>query len=141
MPQDLEKAIEILETTSCTCVACKGDTVYHSNQRGVQPLLGWLDSCTDMMGFSCADKVVGKGAAMLYCLLGVRRVYGRIMSVAAVKVFRANGIEASWGTLAESIMNRRKTGPCPIEAACMPYDEPEDALPVIRKTLEMLRTQ
>ncbi len=138
MPQDLAKAIEVLQSTGATCAVCKDDTVYTSHQRGVKPLLAWLDGCTDMMGFSCADRVVGKGAAMLYCLLGVRRVYGRIMSVPAVKVLRAAGIEASWGTLAESILNRAKNGPCPIENACLPYDEPEEALPVIRRTLENL---
>ncbi len=139
MPQDLIKAKEILESTDATCVVCKDAAVYTSTQRGVRPLLTWLDDGTDMMGFSCADRVVGKGAAMLYCLLGVRRVYGRIMSVAAVKVFRANGIEYSWGTLAESILNRAKNGPCPIERACLPYTEPEDALPVIRQVLEQLQ--
>ncbi len=136
--EDLERAIQIMEQTGCTCVVCKGDSTYRSIDRGVLPLLAWLDSYTDMMGYSAADKVVGKGAALLYCLLGVRRVYGRVMSVAAVKVFRANGIEASWGTLAESILNRRKNGPCPIETACLPYDEPEEALPVIRQTLRSL---
>ncbi len=139
MAEDLELAREILEKESCTCVICKGSTVYKSQMRGVRPLLTWLDSCTDMMGYSAADRVVGKGAAMLYCLLGVRRVYGRVMSVAAVKVFRANGIEASWGTLAESIRNRTKNGPCPIEQACLPYEEPEDGLAAIRRTLEQLR--
>ncbi len=139
MPQDLEKAIDLLNTTGATCVACKGDTVYSSTQRGVRPLLSWLDGCTDMMGFSCADRVVGKGAAMLYSLLGVRRVYGKVMSVAAVKALRNAGIEASWGILAESIRNRTKNGPCPIENACLPYDEPEEALPVIRRVLEDLQ--
>ncbi len=139
MSQDLEKAKEILESENCTCVACKGDTVYSSHQRGVRPLLSWLDGETDMTGCSCADPVVGKGAAMLYSLRGGRRVYGRIMSVAAVKALRAAGIEATWGTLAESIRNRAKNGPCPIENACLPYDEPEEALPVIRRTLEDLQ--
>ncbi len=139
--EDLEKAKELLQTGAYTCVVCKGSAVCTSSQRGVRPLLSWLDTATDMMGWSAADRVVGKGAAMLYCLLGVRRVYGRIMSVAAVKVFRANGIEASWGTLAECIQNRAKNGMCPIEKACLPYEEPEDALPVIRSTLEKLQKE
>ncbi len=137
--EDLERAISILETTGCTCTACKGDTVYRSIDRGVKPLLCWLDSGTDMMGFSCCDRVVGKGAAFLYCLLGVRRVHGKVMSLAAVKVFRANGIEATWDSLVEAVQNRTKTGPCPIENACLPCTEPEEALEVIRATLEKLQ--
>ncbi len=139
MAEDLERAKEILASTGCTCVVCREDTVYRSMERGVKPLLAWLDSGTDMMGYSVADRVVGKAAALLYCLLGVRRVYGRVMSVAAVKVFRAGGIEYSWGTLAESIQNRRKNGICPMEAATASVDEPEDALPIIRQTLEKLQ--
>ncbi len=138
MAEDLERAIKILDETGCTCVACKGESTYRSIDRGVTPLIVWLDSNTDMMGYSVADKVVGKGAALLYCLLGVRRVYGRVMSVAAMKVLRSNGIEATWGALAESIMNRKKTGNCPIEAATASVDDPAEALEVIRETLKAL---
>ena len=138
MSQDLARAKALLETGEYTVVICKADAQYQSTRRGVRPLLDWLDSETDMMGFSAADKVVGRGAAFLYRLLGVRAVYGRVMSVAAVKVLRAGGIEASWGTLTESIMNRRKNGPCPIELATGNIQEPENALFVIRATLEQL---
>lgn len=139
MSHDLEYAKSILAQTDATCVLCKGPTVYQSNRRGVAPLLAWLDSETDMMGFSAADKVVGRGAAFLYRLLGVRNVHGKIMSVGAVKVLRAGGIEASWDTLTESIMNRQKNGPCPIELATRNIYEPENALFIIRSTLENLQ--
>lgn len=141
MPHDLEYAKNLLAKSGATCVLCKGSTVYQSTQRGVQPLLTWLDSGTDMMGFSAADKVVGRGAAFLYRLLGVRSVYGHIMSMAAVKVLRAGGVEASWGTLTESIMNRQKNGPCPIELATGNIQEPENALYIIRTTLEVLQNK
>ncbi len=136
--EDLERAKKLQQETGATCVVCRGDRICRTQLRGVRPLLDWLDEGADMMGWSACDKVVGKGAAFLYCLLGVRRVHGRVMSVAAVKVFRAGCVEASWDILAERIMNRKKDGPCPIETACAPIDEPEEALPVIRKTLENL---
>ncbi len=139
MSQDLERAKQLLKTTDSTVVICRGETTYESTRRGVQPLLSWLDSETDLMGFSAADKVVGRGAAFLYRLLGVRAVYGHVMSVAAVKVLRAGGIEASWGTLTESIMNRQKNGPCPIELATRDIQVPENALFIIRTTLENLQ--
>lgn len=138
MEADLLRAKEILENTDCTCVVCGGDTVYRSTQRGVKPLLSWLDSGTDMMGYSAADKVVGRGAAFLYRLLGVRRVYGVIMSVGAVKALRAGGIEASWGTLAESIRNRQNTGLCPMEEATTGIEDPDMALNAIRTKLAQL---
>lgn len=134
---DLDRAKTFLATGS-TCAACRDGLIYESRERGVKPLLAWLDEGTDLMGFSAADKAVGAGAAMLYCLLGVRRVHGRIMSVSAVKVLRAQGIEASWDILAEHILNRAKTGLCPIEAALQGIQDPEEGLPIIRHTLELL---
>ena len=86
-----------------------------------------------------ADKVVGKGAALMYCLLGVRCVHGNVMSQAAVKVLRRHGIEAYWDRLAENIHNRAGTGLCPIETATAQIDDPEEALPVILSTLASLR--
>lgn len=139
MSQDLEQAKQLLATNDYTVVLCKDGVQYESTHRGVRPLLSWLDQETDLMGFSAADKVVGRGAAFLYRLLGVRAVYGKVMSVAAVKVLRAGGIEASWGTLTESIMNRQKNGPCPIELATRNIQEPENALFIIRSTLENLQ--
>lgn len=138
MEADLHNAIDILKSEQCTCVLCKGTIQYRSTQRGVRPLLAWLDEGTDLMGFSAADKVVGRGAAFLYRLLGVRRVHGGIMSVAAVKVLRSGGIEASWDTLTESIRNRQGDGPCPMEAATAACTDPEEALNAIRQALARL---
>lgn len=139
MSHDLEYAKRLLAETDATCVLCKGSAVHQSTQRGVAPLLAWLDGSEDMMGFSAADKVVGQGAAFLYRLLGVRAVYGKVMSVGAVKVLRAGGVDASWGNLAETIMNRQKNGPCPIELATRDIQEPENALYMIRMTLENMK--
>lgn len=139
MSADLEKAKEILAQTGSTCVLCRDDITYTTTQRGVAPLLNWLDNGVDTCGFSAADKVVGKAAALLYCLLGIRRVHGNVMSQAAVKVLRQGGVEVYWDRLTEGIRNRTNTGPCPMEAATMHIDDPEKALPVILATLADLR--
>ena len=134
---DMENAQRILREGNYTCVACKNGVVYTATQRGVRPLLQWLDAGTDLMGFAVADKVVGRGAAFLYRLLGVRSVYGGVMSVAAVKVLRSGGIETQWGLLAEGIRNRSNTGPCPIEYSTAVTDDPEEALMIIRAELNL----
>lgn len=134
---DLDKAKAYL-SAGCTCAACRDDGSFESREKGVKPLLAWLDEGADLMGYSAADKVVGAGAAMLYCLLGVRRVHGKIMSVSAVKILRSQGIEASWDILAEHILNRSKNGLCPIESALLGTEDPEEGLPIIRRTLQNL---
>lgn len=138
MSADLERAKEILGNSGSTCVLCREELTYTTTARGIRPLIDWLRSGEDTCGFSAADKVVGKAAALMYCLLGVRRVHGNVMSLAAVKVLRRNGVEAYWDTLTEHIRNRAGTGLCPMENATMNIDDPDDALPVILSTLASL---
>ena len=71
MDKNLLKARDLLLAGNYTCVVCREDTLYTTTHRGVAPLLNWLDDGTDLEGFSAADRVVGRGAAFLYCLLKV----------------------------------------------------------------------
>lgn len=132
MDNNLLKAREILQTGDYTCVVCREDTVYTTTLRGVAPLLDWLDDGTNLAGFSAADRVVGRGAAFLYCLLKVNAVYARVMSHPAAEVLRAYGIEAYANTFVEGIINRAGTGPCPFEAAVMDIHNAQEALTAIR---------
>ena len=135
---DLEIARSHLDSGNYTCVVCKDDTLYFATDRGVKPLLNWLDSGLDFRGFSAADKVVGRATAFLYCLLGVREVYAGVMSRPAAQVLEANGITAHWGKLVGGIINRRGTGPCPFEAAVLDIQDPSEALAAIRRKMEQL---
>ena len=129
---NLLKARSLLESGNHTCVVCKEDSVYTTSQRGVAPLLNWLDDGVDLKGYSAADRVVGRGAAFLYCLLGVNEVYAKVMSHPAAQVLRSHHIHASADTFVEGIINRAGTGPCPFEAAVMDIQDAEAALLAIR---------
>ena len=138
MEQNLKKALDLLNSGNYTCVACKEEVVYTTTQRGVAPLLNWLDSKTDLKDYSAADRVVGRGAAFLYCLLGVKEVYALVMSRPAAEVLQAHGILADAGTFVEGIINRTGTGPCPFEAAVMDIQDTQEALNAIRMTRRKL---
>ena len=137
---DLQKACRILKEEGCTCVLCRGETVYKSHLRGVKPLLELLDEHVDANGFSAADKVVGRATAFLYCLLGVQHVHGCVMSKSAAQVLQNAGLEATWDTLVEGIRNRNNDGPCPMEAATLGISNAEEALCAIRETLARLQS-
>lgn len=138
METDLQKARRHLETNQYTCVACMGERIFTTTERGVKPLLAWLDSGIDLTGFSAADRVVGRATAYLYCLLGVKEVYSRVMSRPAAEVLISHGISAQAGLLVSGIMNRRGTGPCPFEAAVMEITDPQEALRAIRARLAQM---
>ena len=136
---NLLKARSLLESGNHTCVVCKEDSIYTTSQRGVAPLLNWLDDGVDLKGYSAADRVVGRGAAFLYCLLGVKEVYAKVMSHPAAQVLRSHHIHASADAFVEGIINRAGTGPCPFEAAVMDIQDAEAALLAIRNTRKKMQ--
>lgn len=138
MSPDMRKARELLRSGGYTCVLVKDQTVYHSYERGVKPLLSLLDSGADLRGFSAADKVIGKATAYLYCLLGVGEVYAPVISESAAEVLSNYGIPATWEQKVPLILNRRKTAGCPMETAVQDIHEAADALIAIRETLRKL---
>lgn len=135
---DLEKARALLAAGNYTCAVCRGSEQHTTHDRGVKPLLTWLDSRTDLKNASAADRVVGRGAAFLYCLLGVKEVHARVMSRPAAEVLTAHGITALADSFVDGIINRKGTGPCPFEEAVMTITDPEEALAAIRKKMAQM---
>ena len=137
----IEKAKSLLEG-GFTCAIFEGEKVLKSEKRGVAPLLEWLESGLsgkDFYGFSAVDKVVGKAAAFLYVLLGVKELYAFVLSDEAEKVLIAHGIAVGYQEKVPAIRNRTNTGFCPMEQAVWDIDEPNAARLAILQTLEKLR--
>ena len=110
-----------------TCVLCKGEIVFITDERGVKPLVEWYESAINLCDFSAADKVVGRGAAFLYLLLGVCEVYAKVISESALKLLQQHGIKVEYGEKAECIINRKKDGICPFECAVSEIEDPQAA--------------
>lgn len=139
MTKDLTTACSLLSSGDYTCVVCKGDSRHTATDRGVKPLLNWLEAGLDLRDFSAADRVVGRATAFLYVLLGVKEVYAHVMSRPAAEVLTAHGIPVHPGKLVDGIINRRGDGPCPFEAAVLDITDPAAALEAIRaKRTQML---
>lgn len=134
----LDKAKMLLRKTGSTCVLCGNDVVLTDNRRGVRPLLDLLDGNSSVVGFAAADKVVGKAAAYLYCILGIGSLYAGIISAPALEVLEGRNIPVEYDTLVPSIRNRTGDGPCPMENAVLHISDPEEALVAIQNTLARL---
>lgn len=139
MQADFETKKELLLQEGYTCVMFRDLKVYTTKERGVNPLLQWLDSAESFQGFYSVDKVVGKAAAYLYVLLGISAVYALVVSEAALGVFERFGLEVSYEEKVTVIRNRDNTGFCPMEQSVWDVEDPEIALVAIRKKLEELR--
>ena len=138
MNHDLSHARDLLSSTGCTCVFCSGSTVLTDHRRGIRPLLELYRSGKDLQGFSAADKAVGKAAAFLYSLMGVKEVYAPIISTAAIRILSQAGIYAVYDREVPAIENRSRTGLCPMETALADIHDPHCALAAMESTLANL---
>ena len=123
-----------------TCLLFDEEKCVHSFQRGVAPLLDWIENAEIAPGASAIDKVVGKAAAYLYVLLKVKNVYAFVISQPALEVFKDYGIHVQYDTLVSMIRNRTDTGFCPMETAVRDCKTPEEAYSAIRTALSKLRS-
>ncbi len=135
---NLENAKKLLAKEELTCCFTDGNRVYKSRERGVKPLLSFLEQKIDPCGLCAADKVIGKAAAFLYVLLGIKCIYADVISEKALFVFEKHGVNISFGVCVPAIRNRTNTGLCPMESAVDGIDDPEKALLAIKQKLEEL---
>lgn len=139
MKTDTQKAKELLEKNHYTCVLKQSGTVYTTTERGVKPLLDWHKDELDLQGFCAADKVVGKAAAFLYVLLGIKEVYAPVMSNGAIEILFRYGVQPQYDLSVKHIINRAGTGMCPMEQAVMDVSEPEQAWEAIIRKWRILQ--
>ena len=123
-----------------TCVLCSNTDTITSDKSGIRPLMEFVSLKKDCKGYSAADKIVGKAAAMLYVLLGVDEVYAQVMSRAGKEMLSQNGIENYCDTLVEKIINRKGTGICPMEQTVAEIDNPYDAYKALADKIKAMNS-
>ena len=132
--QDLKRLVR----DGHTVAASDGERLLTSCERGIKPLVQWLDDGLGLAGFSVADKIVGRAAAMLYVRLGAARVWAQVMSSGGKRTLEEHGIAAECEVETERIINRLGTGMCPMEEAVEGIDNPLEAERAIRRKLSDL---
>lgn len=137
---DIENAKHLITQGNATLVLCRGDETVISEKRGIAPMLDFIAEKRVLNGFAAADKIVGKAAAMLFVLAGIKKVYAEVLSESAVEVLKENGIEYSYGVLTERIINRKGTGICPMEQTVENISVPMQAYDALIKKVNELRS-
>ena len=123
------------------CVEKHGALVYEEYGRGIGPALSAYTSQKALLEGACVyDTIVGKAAASLFVLAKVRAVYGETMSELAAALLESHGIAVRYAVLTGQIINRRGDGLCPFEQAVLSCSTAEECLPVIRRTMQTLKS-
>lgn len=124
--RDIEIAKELLEKEDFTLVVVKsGEILFTSRDKGIKPMYRLVtDMKEESLDSSIADKVIGRGAALLSGYLKIKEVYGGVMSREAVEVLEKDNIDYTFSTICDYIKNRDKTGLCPIENLSLNITDP-----------------
>ena len=113
----LEEIKEILEEKQASLVVYyKNGEIKEYFQDRIKDIIDILHKDKNALeGAIIADKVIGKVAASVLTVSGVKEIYAKVMSKYAIPVLEENNIEYEYEKLVDYIINNDKTGMCPME--------------------------
>ena len=119
----MKELIDMLHAGGYSCVIANGDRIRTFTQRGVADLY---------------DLLVQEPASLMV-LGGVREVYAHTISQPALRLLQEAGITVSCDEVPDHIINRDRTGWCPLEQASRDLHSAKEIFPVIEKFIANLR--
>lgn len=136
MTENLKNALNDLKINKRRLVMIGPQTHLSSDTPGVFSLLDYItDGEFDFSDFSAADKVIGRGAALLYAKMKIKEVYALVMSEKAKEIFELYNIPCYYDTLVPFIINRKGDGMCPVEKATENITDIQEAFQIIKETV------
>ena len=121
-----------------TICLCKDGACLYCEKRGIAPMMNFIEDGVDLTGYSVADVVVGKAAALLFVKCGIKNVFAKTLSKRGESILKNYGVNYEYETLTENIINRAGTDICPMEKAVANTDNPEDAYGVLKNKLSLM---
>lgn len=131
----MQQLIEILRREKCSLVVKNHGIVTTYSKPGVRDLEHLLDHDPEMLdGATIADKVIGKAAAAMVVVGGVKVLYAEVMSKRAIPFLDEAGIAYSYGTLVDTI--KEEGDRCQLEKITAPATTPEETVALLRTHFE-----
>mgnify|MGYP003412402624 FL=1 len=131
----MQQLIEILRREKCSLVVKNHDIVTTYSKPGVRDLEYLLDHDPEMLhGATIADKVIGKAAAAMVVVGGVKELYAEVLSKKAIPFLEEAGIAYTYGTLVDTI--KEEGDRCQLEKITAPATTPEETVALLRTHFE-----
>ncbi|MFI3331427.1 MAG: DUF1893 domain-containing protein [Rikenellaceae bacterium] len=115
----------------------RGGEIRCFTSRGVDDIFHLLCSEPEFLkGATLADKIIGKGAAALMIKAGVSEVSTHVVSEGALKIFEKSEIKLNFEQTTPYVINRDKSGWCPLEARLKDENDLEKIIEIINKRFD-----
>ena len=134
---DIEIAINNLNGHSI-CL-CRSGRIFTDDCRGISPMIRFIDENKDLCGYSVADVIVGKAAAILFVKAGISAVHGKVMSESGKAYLESHSIPCTYDILTKRIINRHGTDICPMEKTVAEIDDAETGYIALKSRLNEIK--
>ena len=104
-------------------------------------MMDFISDGTELRGFSVADLVVGKAAALLFVKSGIANVFAKVISESGKKILDKYRIYCEYEILTDKIVNRAGTDICPMEKAVSNIENPDEAYEALQHRIQAMREQ
>lgn len=122
-----KKLLRDLSQEKVNLIILKGGDTIRFSMPGVKALMTFLTADPDYLKETIIfDKVVGKSAAALMALGGVKEIFANVISEHAIKLLETNQIKFNFKKRVPLIENKSRTGFCPIELLSIQTESPKE---------------
>ncbi len=130
----IENSLNSNPTWTFVCV--KEEIIWHAEEHGIAPIMKLLSENPELLrDATIEDRVIGKAAALLLVFGQIRALHAELISEYALEILAKTRIEVRYDRVVPSIMNRNKTGMCPMEETVLSEDNPEIAYAMLRQKM------
>lgn len=138
---DLERAKGLLADERLKLVVVKdGEVIFKSRDRGIEPMFILArEFKKEARGAALADRVIGRGAAILSGFIGIKEVYGELISKRGIERLDYYKIPYGMKASCEYIKNREGNDYCPIEKISIDIEDPMKLIGAIEDFLHKIR--
>ena len=132
-----EALLNILNADNHSLVVFNQDSISFHNGRGVSDLLDLISNEPGRLhGAIVADKMIGKAAAALMVAGQVSEVHTNLMCTPAINVFRQADIPVFFREEVPQILNRDRSGQCPIDGLLNETDDVEQCVQILKNKFQ-----
>ena len=121
--------LEMLNSQSLSLLVYNDSVLTTHDNRGIQDLLHVLsDQPERLKGAIVADKLVGRAAAAIMAVGGVKELHTNLISTPARELLEKAGIRVFAREEVPAILNRDRTGMCPMDTRIADAETPEECV-------------
>lgn len=133
---DIEIAKQNLDGHSI-CL-CKNGEYITDDGKGISPMMKFISEGRELSGYSAADVIVGKAAAMLFVKAGIISVFAKTLSESGKAFLEMHNIPYEYEVLSSKIMNRQGTDICPMEKTVSDITDVDEAFLALKNTMAQM---